>query len=117
MSSEWTQATGPDQIALMGAASRAVEGHLGTDCPRGDGERLRFYFHRFNEATGTGTMWVWCHVAKITAHIPRVRPAHEVLKDPFDELTLEQFAALELDEAEPFMDRLNRLWEAGDILK
>jgi hypothetical protein len=116
MSEQWSEAGGAEQLALMGAASRAVEGDLDVDYPHRDGEKLRFYFHRFSETAGTGTMWVWCHSSKITSHIPRVRPTHTKLRDPFEHLTLEQFAELELDEAENFLDRLDRLWEAGEIL-
>jgi hypothetical protein len=45
-----------------------------------------------------------------------VRPTHTKLRDPFAHLTLEQFAELELDESENLLDRLDRLWEAGEIV-
>jgi hypothetical protein len=116
MSAPWIEAGGSDQLALMGAASRAVEGELDIACPRHEGERLRFYFHRLNELSGTGTMWVWCHTSRIASHIPRVKPTHSRLRDPFADLTIEQFAALELDPETRFLDRLDRLWEEGAIL-
>jgi hypothetical protein len=112
----WTEVSGPDQIALMGAASRAVQGDLSAKCPHGDDQELRFYFHRMNDRTGTGTMWVWCPVSRIAGHIPRVRPVLDRLRDPFGDLALEEFAALEVARDVPFLDRLDRLWEEGAIL-
>ena len=117
MPAPWVEAGGADQLALMGAASRAVGGDVDVPCPLHDGERLRFYFHRLSELSGTGTMWAWCPSARIFTHIPRVKPAHSKLRDPFEDLTIEQFAKLEVDPRTRFYDRLDRLWEDGEIVR
>jgi hypothetical protein len=100
---------------MLGAGSRALTGELDAPCPRDDGGRLRFYFHAFDRAQGEGTLWVWCPVCGLTVHLPRVRPAGSELRDPFGDLSLEEFAELELDEERPLLDRLDALWETGAI--
>jgi len=41
--------------------------------------------------------------------------AAEKPTDPFARLSLEQFAALEIDPRERFLDRLNRPWDEGKL--
>jgi hypothetical protein len=101
---------------MMGAASRALAGEYDAPCPRGDGGRLRFYFHRFNAEAGTGTMWAWCPTCGTTTHLPRVQPTELSLRDPFAGLSLQEFAAIELDPDDGLLDRLDRLWDEGAIL-
>ena len=100
---------------MMGAASRALRGQLDAPCPRDDGGRLRFYFHVFDRAQGTGTLWAWCPACGLTVHLPRVRPEASALRDPYADLSLREFAELELDEDRPLLDRLDELWGSGAI--
>jgi hypothetical protein len=111
----WTEAGGPHQFAFMGAASRTLRGERGIDCPKCGQAKLRSYFHVFNAAKGTGTIWVWCPSCRTTCHLPRVVPSGEVPRDPFASYSLEQFAELETQSKEPFLDRLDRLWDAGKM--
>jgi hypothetical protein len=111
----WIDAGGPHQFAFMGAASRTLRGERDIDCPKCGAARLRSYFHVFNPAKRTGTIWVWCPACHMTGHLPRVTPTVEVGSDPFADLSLEQFAALEADPKEPLLDRLDRLVGDGTI--
>lgn len=105
----WIEAGGPHQFTFMGAASRTLRGERGIDCPKCGAATLRSYFHVFNPAKRTGTVWVWCAACRTTAHLPRVTPTVDLGPDPFARLSLEQFAALESDPDEAFLDRLDRL--------
>ncbi|HEX3757201.1 MAG TPA: hypothetical protein VHW23_00785 [Kofleriaceae bacterium] len=111
----WTEAGGPHQFAFMGAASRTLRGERDIDCPKCGAAKLRAYFHVFNVAKRTGTIWVWCPACHTTGHLPRVTPTVEVGSDPFAQLSLEQFAALEADPKEQLLDRLDRLVSNGTI--
>ncbi|HEX4423330.1 MAG TPA: hypothetical protein VH165_35715 [Kofleriaceae bacterium] len=105
----WTEAGGPHQMAFMGAASRTLRGEREIACPKCGAAELRAYFHLFNAAKRTGTIWVWCPACRTTGHLPRVTPAVELGPDPFAGLSLEQFAALELDPHKGLIDRLEEL--------
>lgn len=109
----WTQAGGPYQFPFMGAGSRTLAGEHEIACPRCAEATLRGYFHAFKPETGRGTLWVWCPRCRTTTHLPRVTPKAEVGPDPFADLSLEQFDALE--RSEPLLDRLDRLWEQGAL--
>ncbi|TMQ08803.1 MAG: hypothetical protein E6J90_10315 [Deltaproteobacteria bacterium] len=111
----WIEAGGPYQFPFMGAASRTLRGERDIDCPKCGAARLRAYFHVFNPTKRTGTIWVWCRACRTTSHLPRVTLAADLGPDPFAQLTLEQFAALESDPAEPLLDRLDRLVDDGTI--
>lgn len=92
-----------------------LKGETRLPCPRCGKADLRFYFHAFQRDRGTGTFWVWCPACGTTSHLPRVKPAGDMPKDPFQDLGLEDFARLELDPDEPLLDRLDRLWDQGDL--
>jgi hypothetical protein len=109
----WTQAGGPHQFAFMGAASRTLRGDRDIECPKCARATLRWYYHVFNLAKRTGTMWVWCPACYTTGHLPRVTPTVDPGPDPFSALSLAQFAALEADPTEPLLDRLDRLATQG----
>jgi len=111
----WIEAGGPHQFSFMGAASRSLRGERDIDCPKCGAAKLRAYFHVLSPAKRTGTVWVWCRACHTTAHLPRVTPTADLGPDPFAALSLEQFAALETDRAEPFLDRLDRLVDDGTI--
>lgn len=110
---KWTEAGGPYQFAFMGAASRSLRGEGSIKCPKCRQTMLRTYFHMFNLPAGTGTVWVWCPACRTTCHLSRVTPHSDMGKDPFAHLSLAQFAALEQNHDEPFLDRLDRLWKEG----
>jgi hypothetical protein len=99
----------------MGAASRTLAGERGIRCPKCNEEELRAYFHEFDPQRRRGTIWVWCPRCRVTAHLPRVTPKADLGPDPFRGLSLEQFAAVEADTNEPFMDKLDRLWNERKI--
>lgn len=116
MRTTWTEAGGEHQFPYIGAASRALQGERDILCPKCHIGILRCYFHVFNHKQMTGTIWVWCHHCHTTAHLPRVKPASGYLfPDPFQALSLEQFAELKQDTTERFFDRLERLWESGQL--
>jgi hypothetical protein len=111
----WTEAGGAHQLPFMAAASRTMRGDRDLACPRCAAATLRSYFHEFNRDRRTGTFWVWCPGCRTTAHLPRVTPPGPPPPDPFAELSLDDFAALELDPAESLLDRLDRLWDEGRL--
>jgi hypothetical protein len=111
----WTEAAGPHQFPFMGAASRSLKGERALLCPKCAAAELRFYYHEFKPDKRTGTIWVWCPACATTCHLPRVTPKVDLGPDPFAALSLEQFAALEADPSERFLDRLDRLWSHGKI--
>lgn len=110
---DWTHAGGEHQLPFMAAASKALRGELGA-CPRCSQGPLRRYFHKFDGDRPQGTLWVWCGSCRTYAHVPRVEP-REVPVDPFAHLSLHAFADLERSPAEPFLDRLERLWNEGAL--
>ena len=99
----------------MGAASRSLRGERDIVCPKCGAAKLRSYFHMFNAAKRTGTIWVWCPACRTTAHLPRVTPTADLGPDPFADLSLDQFAALETNRNETLLDRLDRLWRDGKV--
>jgi hypothetical protein len=111
----WIEAGGPQQFALLGAARRVLRGEQDIDCPGCGMAKLRAYFHVFNVVTRTGEIWVWCPACHTTGHLPRVTPTADVGSDPFANPSLEQFAALESDPSESFLDRLDRFVGNGTI--
>lgn len=111
----WIEAGGPHQFAFMGAASRTLCGEQDIDCPKCGAAKLRSYFHVFNPAKRTGTIWVWCPSCHTTGHLPRVTPTVDLGPDPFAGLSLGQFAELESNPNEPLLDRLDRLVDDGTI--
>ncbi len=115
MNKEWTEAGGEYQIPFMGAASRTLKGEYPITCGKCGQAPLRFYFHVFNEAKGTGTLWVWCPSCRTQTHLPRVKPDAKGFDDPFKNLSLEDFARMEEDATEPFIEKLDRLWDKGTI--
>jgi len=111
----WIEAGGDIQIPFMMAARKVLGGEP-VPCPRPHTPtNLRFYYHLMNPSRGTGTVWAWCPTCFTTCHLPRVAPAKVTQTDPFARLSLEQFAALEVDPRERFLDRLNRLWDEGKL--
>jgi hypothetical protein len=113
MMNQWVEAGGSYQFPFMGAGSRIINGDYIIDCPKCGQARLRFYFHIFKPEQGTGTIWVWCPNCRTTCHLPRVKPHVPGFPDPFKDLGLEEFAGVEMNETEPFLDRLDRLWSEG----
>lgn len=111
--STWTPAGGSHQLPFMAAASKALRGELGR-CPRCAQGALRRYFHRFKREDPAGTLWLWCASCRTFTHLPRVQPSG-ALPDPFAELSVREFAALEAVENGGFLDRLERLWVDGDL--
>jgi hypothetical protein len=49
--------------------------------------------------------------------VSRVTPTSDLSTDPFAALSLEQFAAIETDRAEPFLDRLERARSVNHALR
>ncbi len=114
MNKEWIEAGGEYQIPYMAAASRILNGEYRITCGKCGQAPLRFYFHVFNEAKGTGTLWVWCPSCRTLTHLPRVKPT-AVFADPFKEVSLEDFARMEQDPTELLIEKLDRLWDEGII--
>jgi len=112
---KWTEAGGPYQFPFMGAASRSLKGEGPIPCPKCRQAMLRTYFHVFKPPTGTGTVWVWCPACRTTCHLSRVKPRADMGNDPFAHLSLAEFAALEQERDEPFLDKLERLWSEGKL--
>ncbi len=111
---KWTEAAGPYQFPFMGAATRSLKGEMQIQCPKCSGGPLRAYFHMFKPADETGTIWVWCPECRTTTHLPRVTPQVELGPDPFANLTIDEFEALERSE-ESLLDRLDRMWAEGKL--
>ena len=76
---------------------------------------MRHYYHVFDKNRRTGSLWVWCQHCGTHCHLPRVSPSGRDYQDPFEELDIHEFAALELDEQEGFLDRLDRMWDEGQL--
>lgn len=110
----WTAAGGEHQVPFMAAASRATRGELGR-CPKCRAGSLRCYFHEFRRERRQGSLWLWCGACRTFTCLSRVQ-AHSVPVDPFAGLTTHEFAELERSEAEPFLDRLERLWVDGVLV-
>lgn len=116
MKSIWQEAGGNYQFPFMGAASRTLRGERDIACPKCQRGLLRCYWHMFNAKQMTGTIWVWCHCCRTVCHLPRVQPhPNVVFYDPFATWSVEAFEQVELDEQETFFDKLDRLWEEGQI--
>jgi len=115
MSQKWAEAGGQNHFAFMGAASRILNGDNKINCPKCAKGTLRFYFHIFDKKKGTGTLWVWCHFCRTNTHLPRVILKARNIRDPFINMSLEEFAQLELSETDNFIDRLDLLWDEGKI--
>src|SRR5262245_5640521 len=98
----------------MIAAGRVLKGEP-AECPRWKAATLRYYFHMIDRSRGTGTIWVWCPNCNMTCHLPRVSPAALRQEDPFAELGLDEFAALETDPREGLLDMLDRMWNQGTL--
>lgn len=114
MANKWIEAGGEYQVPFM-IAARTVFVEESVRCPKCDGASLRYYFHVFDKKNGRGTAWVWCPNCFTKCHLPRISPSNVKQTDPFANLTLDDFAELELDSKERFLDRLNRLWEEGKL--
>jgi hypothetical protein len=114
MKSKWTEASDEHQIPFMLAARKVFNGEP-VRCPKCDFVAIRYYFHIMNQQQRRGTIWAWCPKCFIKCHLPRVSPRNVAQVDPFANLTLQQFAELEVDPTEPFMERMNRLWEEGKL--
>lgn len=112
---EWREAGGALQRPFYSAIGRILDGDYSVQCPGCGTPILRFYFHIFDPDAQTGTMWVWCPTCRVMSHLPRVRPTKGRFSDPYRDLDLDAFAELELAEGEPFISRLDRLWDAGVI--
>lgn len=108
----WTTAHGVHQLPFLGAANRALHGHLPA-CPK-CGASLRAYFHVFHSESGKGSLWVWCATCGMYTTLPRVKPT-VIFPDPFAEVPRGEFGALETGLEEPFLDRLERFWLAGTL--
>ncbi|NJO18089.1 MAG: hypothetical protein HC877_20870 [Thioploca sp.] len=115
MQPRWMEASDENQIPFMLAAKQVFQGKP-VPCPKCNEATLRYYFHIFDRQRGRGTIWAWCPNCFTQCHLPRVSPQNVFQVDPFDHLTLDQFAELELDPKEPLVNRLNRLWEEGRLV-
>lgn len=104
------------QLLFLGAASRIAQTGNSVGCPACAAGPLRFYHHVLSKERGTGTLWVWCPTCGRTTHLPRIRWRHEV-RDPLAAMSEDAFIQLEKDMSELWLDRLDRLWEAGDIAR
>lgn len=92
----------------MAAASRALRDDP-PPCLKCAAE-LRCYFHVFQPKTGQGSVWLWCSGCRIyTVHATRA------FRDPFADVSRGEFAALETSRDDAFLDRLERLWLAGEL--
>ena len=114
MTVKWIAAGGAYQVPFMIAAGHALKG-TNSPCPKCAAPSLRYYFHVFNIAEERGSIWVWCNTCRTHSHLPRVRAEGIHQSDPFAELDLEEFAELELDPNLGFLDRLNGLWDKGEL--
>ena len=112
MTIKWVSTHGEHQLPYLGAANRALHGDL-RPCPRCHAN-LRAYFHVFQPETGKGTLWAWCGACGMYATLSRVKPT-VVFGDPFADVPRGEFAALETSSEEPFLDRLERLWNDGAL--
>lgn len=108
------QAGGAHQLPFMAAASRATRGELGP-CPKCQQGALRCYFHVFQKEKRQGTLWLWCGSCSTFTHLPRVQVNAPTPPDPFEQLSLKAFAELETSATEPFFDRLDRMWDEGQL--
>jgi hypothetical protein len=111
---KWTEASDEYQIPFMLAAQQVLKGEP-VRCPKCDVASLRYYFHILDQQRRRGTVWVWCPNCFTKCHLPRISPLNVTQVDPFESITLEQFAELEVDSQEPFLDLLNRIWEQGEL--
>jgi hypothetical protein len=114
--SKWIEAGGEAQIPFLRAARKVLTGES-VQCPKCHAAALRYYFHVLDRQRLSGTIWAWCSHCFTKCHLPRV-PAPTGGRsqiDPFEKLTLDEFAELELDPKERFLDRLNRLWDEGTL--
>ncbi len=114
MANKWIEAGGEYQIPFMIAAQKVFKGEP-VQCPKCSGASLRYYFHILDQQHGRGAIWAWCPNCFTKCHLPRVSPKNIMQIDPFASHTLDQFAELEIDPKEPFLDRLNRIWEEGKL--
>jgi hypothetical protein len=110
----WTDAGGPWQRGFMVAAGQALRG-AAVACPKCGAPHLRHYFHVLDERAQSGSVWVWCASCGTHSHLARVSAAASRQGDPFSGLDDEAFAALEMDPDVHFLDRLNALWEGGQL--
>lgn len=114
MANKWVEAGGEYQVPFILAARLVFQGEP-VQCPKCDGASIRYYFHILNPVRGHGTIWAWCPNCFTKCHLPRVSPLNVTQTDPFADFTDDQFIELELDTKEPFQDRLNRLWDEGEL--
>ncbi len=114
MQTQWMEASDEYQVPFMLAARQVFQG-TPILCPKCNKSTLRYYFHIFNQQRFQGTLWVWCPSCFTQCHLPRVSPQNVTQVDPFADLTLDQFAELELDPKNPLINRLNQFWEEGKI--
>lgn len=112
MARPWTHAYGEFQLPFLAAAGRALRGQLGA-CPKCQAP-LRTYFHVFQVNEDKGTLWLWCGNCHLHAHLPRVQ-LQCALPDPFGDLSKAEFAQLESATDQTFLDRLETLWDRGDL--
>jgi hypothetical protein len=109
----WAPAHGEHELPFMRAANRALQGDL-SPCPVCGGP-LRAYFHVIQPQTRTGSLWVWCGSCGTYTHLPRVKPALQYA-DPFAKVPLDEFRILEAAIDDPFFDRLERMWNDGNLV-
>jgi hypothetical protein len=114
MGRRWVEAGGEWQVPFMIAAGRVLKGEQ-VRCPKCGAATLRHYFHAFDKRESRGTLWVWCPACHTSCHLPRVVPTGPPQADPFADLDLEEFAALELAPDEGILDRVDRMWEEGTL--
>lgn len=112
MSTKWVPAYGEHQLPFLGAASRVLRGELPL-CPKCHAS-LRAYFHVFQPETGKGSLWAWCGTCGMYVTLPRVKPTVS-FPDPFADVPRGEFGALEMSSNEPFLDRLERMWNNGTL--
>ena len=108
----WAPAQSEHELPFMRAAKRALHGDL-SPCPRCNGA-LRVYFHVLQPQTLAGSLWVWCASCGTYTHLQRARPALPY-PDPFAIVPLDEFRMLETSIEEPFFDRLERMWNDGNL--
>jgi hypothetical protein len=112
---EWRESYGELRLPFFSAAGQIVDGNFQVDCPNCHQAALRFYYHVFNKAKDTGTLWAWCPNCRMTTHLPRVQPEGWCFPDPFAALSLDEFAEFDASSGGPLVERLDKLWAQGKI--
>ena len=111
----WRDAYGQLKLPFLKATGQILDGDFHVACPNCVTHTLRFYYHVFNHAKSTGTIWSWCPQCRLTAHLPRVDSEKWQFPDPYQNVSLDAFADMETASDQPFLSRLDALWDQGKI--